>query len=57
MRTLLLVTMLGFGAFWALDQYEFNGQHVRDAWQRAKIQSQSFSAQVQRLINDAMFGR
>jgi hypothetical protein len=44
MRTFILITVLGFGAFWAFDQYAFNGQHVRDAWQQAKIQSRSFSA-------------
>jgi len=57
MRTFILITVLGFGAFWTFDQYAFNGQHVRDAWQQAKIQSRSFSAQVQHVINDAMSGR
>jgi hypothetical protein len=57
MRGLIFLTLLGFAAFWAYDQYKFNGQYTRAVWQEAKVDSQNFRSEMQRLINNAMSGR
>jgi hypothetical protein len=56
MRGFVFLTILGFGAFWAVDEYMYDGRNTQAAWQQARDLGQSFSSEVQRAIDRAMSG-